>query len=163
MNHKCWSCHYGPGHKWGNQEPWNHIFFQQIWNDRNNCHKTWTVFILPDMLVGQSNKSFTMGYQWPNQGKPPKKWTLWQLVLWQAFPVNHLLWLQPLLGNWISSLHQFIHHWHWTTSYATQKLYHWDGQWQKHTRHRGFYNHNPKYCTTASRSTPHCHQTANES
>jgi len=46
--------------------------------------------ILPDMWVGKQNQMFTSGYHWPNQGQPPKKdWTLWQLALWQAFPINN--------------------------------------------------------------------------
>jgi len=83
-------------------------------------------YILPDMWVGKQNQTFT--YHWPNQGQPPKKyWTLWQLALWQAFLVNHLLWLEQPLGLWIQSPQQSIHQWHWLTSYSSQKLYHWNG------------------------------------
>jgi len=106
------------------------------------------------MWTGWPNQTFTTGYQWLNQGEPPKRdWILWQVVLWQAFPVNYLLWLQHPLGNWLSSLHQSTHQWHWLTSYATQRLYHWTNQWQIHAQHWGYSNRHPKYCAIASGAT----------
>jgi len=108
-------------------------------------------YILPDMW-GEPNRTFTTGYQWPNQGWPTKQdWILWQLTLQQAFPVDHLLRLQPPLGDWLSTPHQSTHQWHWLTSYATQELYQRDGQWKIHIWHTGYSNCNPKYCAHASR------------
>jgi len=66
--------------------------------------------------------------------------------------VDHLLWLEQPLGKWLQSPHQATHKWHWLTSYTTQKLYHWNGQWQIHARHRGYLNHNPKYWVSPSRT-----------
>jgi len=79
-----------------------------------------------------------------------KDWTRWQLALWQAFLVDHLLCLQQLVGEWMTAPQQSIHKWHWLMSYATQKLYHWDGQWNIHKSHWGFSNQHPKYCAKPS-------------
>jgi len=120
-------------------------------------------YILPDIWAGKQNQTFTSGYHWPNQGWPPKKdWTLWQLALWQAFPVNNLLHLDQPLGLWTQSPQQSTHQWHWLTSYATQKLYHWTGLWQIHDKHCGYLHWHPKYQAMASGETdnlpPDCKQ-----
>jgi len=31
------------------------------------------IYILPDMWAGKNNQTFTLGYNWPNQGQLPKK------------------------------------------------------------------------------------------
>ncbi len=111
-------------------------------------------YILPDMWAGQPNKTFTTRFHWPNQGHPPKKdWTLWQWALCQAFWVNHLLHLDQPLGKWLQSPIKSIHCWHWLTSFSTQKLYHWTGQWQIHDCHQGYSTWNPKYKTQESGAT----------
>jgi len=91
------------------------------------------MYILADMWAGQPNTTFTTGYHWPNQGRPPKKdWIQWQLAIQQAFPVNYLLQLDQPLGEWLQLPTQTSHCWHWLTSFLTQKLYHWTRQWQLH-------------------------------
>jgi len=99
-------------------------------------------YILPDIWVGKMNQTFTSGYNWPNRGDRQKRLDTWQLALCQAFPVDNLLQLIQSLGKWLQLPNQATHRWHWLTSYSTQKLYHWNGQWQIHAKHS---NCNPKY------------------
>jgi len=75
---------------------------------------------------------------------------MWQLALWQAFPVKDLLRLSQLLGEWLYAPNQSIHHWHWLTLYSTQRLYHWTRRWTIHAQHRGHSNRNPKYSAKES-------------
>jgi len=121
------------------------------------------LYIPPDMWASQPNTMFTTGFHWPNQGRPPKKdWIQWQLAIWQAFPVTHLLGLDQPLGEWLQLPTQSSHHWHWLTSFSTQKLYHWTRQWQLHDWHQGHSNQNPKYKKHVSGKTqllpPDCKQ-----
>jgi len=86
-------------------------------------------YILPHMWASRPNTTFTTGFHWPNQGRPPKKdWIQWQLAVHQAFLVNHLLRLDQPLSKWLQLLSQSSHHWHWLTSFSTHKQYHWTRQ-----------------------------------
>jgi len=115
----------------------------------------WCGSIHTARYVGRKTQpNIHLGLSLATPGATAKKdWTLWQLALCQAFPEDNLLCLDQPLRQWLQPPLQAIHHWHWLTSYSSQKLYHWNRQWQIHARHRGHSNCNPKYWVTPSGDT----------
>jgi len=92
-------------------------------------------YIADNMLAGQANTTFSLGYTWPNQQKPSKQdWARWHAGRQQAIPWT--TWdasKSPWESGYYSGTNTQINGSHWLLKLEPLGLYHWQDGWQLHS------------------------------